>query len=131
MVATLRYLSQEHKNIIDPVLHRNSYFAQPENIILAMMTDHRPHIRELRLRRLMKARAAKASGKIQKFKVPANLFDPVEYFKLINWTDLPIKQQPVLKIMTDAELQQFIVMDVTPIIFFQNFPDTRRPLKGS
>ena len=35
-VARSRYLSQEQKNITDPVLHRNSYFAHPENIILAM-----------------------------------------------------------------------------------------------
>ena len=31
-----RYLSQEQKNIIDPVLHRNSYFAHPENTLMAM-----------------------------------------------------------------------------------------------
>ena len=35
-VARSRYLSQEKKNIIDPVLHHNSYFAHAENIILAM-----------------------------------------------------------------------------------------------
>ena len=35
-VTRSRYLSQEQKNIIDPVLHRNSYLAHPENIILAM-----------------------------------------------------------------------------------------------
>ena len=34
--ARSHYLSQEQKNIVDPVLHRNSYFAHPENIILAM-----------------------------------------------------------------------------------------------
>ena len=67
MVARLRYLSQEHKKIIDPVLHRNSNFAHPENIILAMTTDRRPHIGELGLlRRVMKARAAQPSGKIRK-----------------------------------------------------------------
>ena len=47
--ARSRFLSQEHKTIIDPVLHRNSYFAHPENMILAMMTDHRPHVGELGL----------------------------------------------------------------------------------
>ena len=35
-VARSRYLSQEQKNIIDPVLHRNSYIAHAGNIILAM-----------------------------------------------------------------------------------------------
>ena len=31
-VKRSRYLSQEQNNIIDPVLHRDSYFAHPENI---------------------------------------------------------------------------------------------------
>ena len=35
-VTRSRYLNQEQKNIIDPVLHRISYFAHPENIIWAM-----------------------------------------------------------------------------------------------
>ena len=35
-VTKLRYLSQEQKNIIDPVLHSNSYFAHPENTLMAM-----------------------------------------------------------------------------------------------
>ena len=35
-VVRLHYFSQGQKNVIDPVLHDNSYFAHPENIILAM-----------------------------------------------------------------------------------------------
>ena len=81
MITRSRYLSEQHKKIIDPVLRRNSYFAHPENVILAVITDHRSHIRELGLRRVMKARAAQPNAKIRKFEIPANLnFDAVEYF---------------------------------------------------
>ena len=55
--------------------------------------NHRPHIQELGLRRVMKARVAKPSGKIRKYKVPANInFDAVavKYFELIKWEDLLI-----------------------------------------
>ena len=45
----------------------------------------------------------------------------MEYFELINWTDLPITEPSLLKTMTDTELLQFIVMDVTPIIVFPEF----------
>ena len=45
----------------------------------------------------------------------------MEYFELINWTDLPITVPSLLKTMTDTEPQQFIVMDVTPIIIFPEF----------
>ena len=54
-------------------------------MLLAMMTDHRPHIRELGLRRVMEARAADPSGQIPRFKVLAKLnFDAVEYFDNID-----------------------------------------------
>src|SRR6218665_328075 len=69
-----------------------------------MITDHRPHIRELR--RVMKARAAHHIGQIRRFKVPAELnFDAVEYFDMIDWAVCPISEPPVLKAMTDAELK--------------------------
>ena len=33
--------------IVDPVIQCNSYFAHSENLLLFMMTDERPHIREM------------------------------------------------------------------------------------
>lgn len=35
---------------------RNSYFAHPENLIVAMVIGERLHVRELGLRRVRKAR---------------------------------------------------------------------------
>jgi len=87
MLVKSRYLSPEVKKIVDSVIHRNAYFAHPGNLLLAMMTDHRPHIRELGLRRVMKARAAGAhpSGQTLRLKVPAKLnFYAVEYFDMID-----------------------------------------------
>lgn len=123
MIVKSRYLSPKHKKIIDPVIHRNAYFAHPENLLLAMMTDHRPHIRKLGLRRVMKARAVKPSGKIRKFKIPAKLnFDAVEYFDMIDWAVCPISEPPVIKSMTDAELKELIMTEVTPTVSFPKFP---------
>ena len=45
----------------------------------------------------------------------------MEYFELINWTDLPLTEPSLLKTMTDTEFQQFIEMDVTPPIVFSEF----------
>ena len=118
-----RYLSPEHKKIVDPVIHRNAYFAHPENRLLAMMTDHRPHIRELGLRRVMKARAADPSGQIRMFKVPAKLnFDVAEYFDMIDWAVCPISEPSIIKAMTDAELRDLITTEVTPTFMFPKFP---------
>src|SRR6218665_90444 len=103
MLVKSRYLSPKHKRIVDPVIHRNACFAHPENLLLAMMTNHRQHIRELGLRRVMKARAAHHSRQIRRFKVPAKLnLDAVEYFDMIDWTVCPISEPLVLEAMTDA-----------------------------
>src|SRR6218665_2048170 len=103
MLVKSRYLSPKHKRIVDPVIHRNAYFAHPENLLLAMMTNHRQHIRELGLRRVMKARAAHHSRQTRRFKVPAKLnLDAVEYFDMIDWTVCPISEPLVLEAMTDA-----------------------------
>lgn len=123
MLVKSRYLSAKHKKIVDPVIHRNAYFAHPENLFQAMMTDHRPHIRELGLRRVMKARAADTSGQIRRFKVPAKLnFDAVEYFDMIDWAVCPISEPPVIKAMTDTELRELITTEVTPTVIFPKFP---------
>ena len=47
LIKNSRYQTDELKVIADPVIQRNSYFAHPENQLLSMMTDDRPHIREL------------------------------------------------------------------------------------
>ena len=55
----------------------------------------------------------------------------MENFKLINWTDLSITKPPLLKTMTDVELQQFIVMDVIPTTVFPELFVTHRLLESS
>src|SRR6218665_1838006 len=112
MLVKSRYLSPKHKRIVDPVIHRNAYFAHSENLLLAMMTNHRQHIhvRELGLLRVMKARAAHHSGQIRRFKVPAkHNFDAVEYFDMIDCTVCPSSEPLVLKVMTDAGLKDLVM----------------------
>src|SRR6218665_1022860 len=88
-----------------------------------MITDHRPHIRELGLRRVMKARAAHHIGQIRRFKVPAELnFNAVEYFDMIDWAVCPISDPPILKAMTDSELKDLITAEVTLTVVSPKFP---------
>ncbi|GBL75271.1 hypothetical protein AVEN_194497-1 [Araneus ventricosus] len=46
LIAATRYLPTELKAKIDLVIQRNIYFAHPENLLIAMLTDSEPHIRE-------------------------------------------------------------------------------------
>ena len=58
VIELSRYLPDDLK-AINPVIQRNGYFAHPENILLDLITDQRREIRELGLRRLIKARKYK------------------------------------------------------------------------
>ena len=49
-IVLSRYMSDELKAIIDPVIQRNAYFGCSENMLLAMLSDDRKEIRELGMR---------------------------------------------------------------------------------
>jgi len=91
-IKNMRYQTDELKATVEPVIQRNSYFAHPENLLLSMMTDDRPHIRELALRRILKARDQLKRKGVRQFTVPPINFDKTLQSKLsiyttmIDWT---------------------------------------------
>jgi hypothetical protein len=118
-----RYLPEELRAIVDQVIQRNGYFGHPENILLSMITDNRKHIRELGLRRIMRARASKQStNEVRIFKVPPFNFDAKDYEELIDWQSCTVTEPPVIKSMSDEDLQGFINNGETPVIEFPRFP---------
>jgi hypothetical protein len=80
-----RYLPLELKNVIDPVLKRNAFFAHPENLLLSMLSDDQKHVRELAGRRILKARAVPYSGQLRLFEVPEINMNATSYIELIDW----------------------------------------------
>ena len=94
-------------------------------ILLAMLTDGRPHIRHLGLRRILKARSTEKSGEhVRKFCIPTLNFDAVNYEDMIDWSgaDTPVTEPPVMMRMTDTELKDLIKVGVTPTVLFPRFP---------
>src|SRR6218665_3877295 len=81
MIHYTRYLSTELNRIVDPVMQRNSYFAHPENLLIAMATDERPHIRPPALRRVLAARSSQneTDSTPRIFKVPLLNFEAQDY----------------------------------------------------
>ena len=76
MIKFSRYLDPSHRDIVDTVIQRNAYFGHAENILLAMLTDDRQHIRELAYRRIIAARNEnRAATSIREFRVPSLNFD--------------------------------------------------------
>ena len=135
-VCMSRYLPEELKVVIDPVIQRNAYFGHPENILLAMLTDERKHIRELGLRRILKARTIVKLPKrttkkrkstkttaIREFAIPKLNFEATDYVDLINWQECNITEPPLTKHISDEDLKLLVGSgEATPVLDFPQFP---------
>ena len=120
-VQSSRYLSDTMKQIIDPVISRNAFFCHPENLLLAMITDDRKHIRELGLRRILKARQTRRSA-IRDFSIPQLNFEAADYTDLIQWADVEVTEPSVTSQIAEEDLIRFISDEHTPHADFPKFP---------
>ena len=85
------------RDVVDDVIQRNGYFGHAENILLAMLTDNRPHIRELAYRRILAARSESASlSGIREFRVPRLNFGASDYTELVDWQEIDRYEPPLL-----------------------------------
>ena len=116
-----RYLSKELRDIVDPVLQRNGYFGHPENLLLAMISDERQYIRELGLRRILKARLEK-SHTLRTFNVPKLNLDAHDYIELINWKDNEITEPPLTADVSEEDIRLFVKSGGLSTIEFERFP---------
>lgn len=108
LITRSRYLPDELKKIIDPVIERNGYFLHCENILLAMLFDEQKFVRQLAYQRIKKARCNENPRR--KFVIPPVNFEAVKYYELIPWQDLEVTEPPVLSQFSLMELED-IVMD--------------------
>ena len=67
-IKKFRYMKEDLRRVIDPVIQRNGYFGHPENLLHGMVADARLHIRELGVRRIMKARKKANPVRVRVFK---------------------------------------------------------------
>lgn len=103
LIYASRYLLTELIANIDSVIQRNIYFAQPENLFLAMLTDPQKHIPELAARRILKTRSIK-TNRVRLFKLPDINFNALYYIDLIDWQDI-VPEPPILKTILDEDIQ--------------------------
>jgi hypothetical protein len=129
LISYSRYLSDDLKNVIDPIIQRNGYFAAPENLLLSMLCDERKIQRELGLRRVLKARTERRDG-VRKFKVPKINFDAKDYIDMILWPENDVTEPPLLKHVSSDSLKDFIRKaseaqpnsKVDPVVDFPRLP---------
>lgn len=118
MISFSRELPDNVKNIIDKVIQDNAYFAHPENLLLTMLTDKRKHIRELAVRRILKAR--ETNMKNRTFRVPKINFEAQDYIDLIHWSHCDVTEPPLTKSMTYEQLHEIMINNTVPK--FDSFP---------
>lgn len=109
IVNKSRYVADRIKNIIDPVIQRNAYFSHPENILLAMITDDKKHVRELGLRRILKCRNTQ-NDEIREFKVPKLNFEAHSYMDLIDWQSVTVTEPPLTRDIPNETLKEMILI---------------------
>lgn len=120
MIKRSSYLPEHLQIVVRNVIQRNGFFAHSENILLAMLQDERRRIRELALRRILRAREKKHNFNIRIFEVPKLNFDAEEYFSLINWSDECLSEPPITQNLKDDEIKDMI--KTGSIMKIPNFP---------
>ncbi|KAJ9579138.1 hypothetical protein L9F63_024754 [Diploptera punctata] len=87
-IQSTRYLLKLLLDLVDTVIERIVFFAHPEHVLLTMTLDDKKHIRELGLRRILKARQIDARRKtVNTFTPPKINFNMQEYSEMINCMD--------------------------------------------
>ena len=119
-----RYLSTKLRDIIDPVIQRSGYFGHPAYQLLAMISDQREYVRELGLRRILKARTLRAVEQttLRQINVPKMSFNASEYVELIDWHDVVITEPPLTMEVSEKDIKLFVKTGGQSTIEFDRFP---------
>lgn len=106
-IESMRYLPEPLLAVVNPVIERNGFFAHPENLMLTMIEDDNKLIRQLGLRRIVKARQIDAKRKTVRTITPPKInFDAQEYPDIVNWMNCDLSSPPLLAKVSDQVVHQ-------------------------
>jgi hypothetical protein len=107
-----QYLPPNLSSIVHKAIENNAYFAHPENIILAMLYDQRPHIRRLACERILKAREnAEDIEGVRPFIHPQINFDCNDYVDMIDWNVATITEPPFTRNKSYNGISEYMTSD--------------------
>jgi hypothetical protein len=118
LTVRMRYLTEEYKKIVFPVVQNNAYAAHPENILLTMLVDKRSTIREEAATRILAAREKFDSSMeqtIRKFYIPELNFYANDYTELIDWTNCEILEPPITTLISSDDLIKIRQGETVPL----------------
>lgn len=117
-ISVSRKLPKILQPIIKKVIQDNGYFAHPENILIAMLTDTRNHIRELAVKRILQSRQNDVPHRI--FRIPKINFNAEDYIDLIDWSACVVTEPPLTLNMSEKQLLDIVMKNEIPK--FEKFP---------
>ncbi|CAH1099833.1 unnamed protein product [Psylliodes chrysocephalus] len=118
MISLSRHLPKRLKEVIDPVILRNSYFAHPENILLGMLGDTREHIQKFAVLRIFKTRNSNKQQSRRKFEDPNSLnMSASSYMDLIDWSTSVITEPPLTMELPEEVLNDILKNPASSMLF--------------
>ncbi|KAK5648112.1 hypothetical protein RI129_003004 [Pyrocoelia pectoralis] len=91
-------------------------------MLICMLSDSRPHIRELAIRRILNAKKRENSEIIRPFIIPRLNFEADDYTNLIDWQNNDITPPPLLQYFELDELRSIIKETPNKVIEITSYP---------
>lgn len=121
LIQWSRYLPDNLKSVVDPVIQRNGYFGHPESIILSMLVDDRSHIRHLAYKRIIKYRTSSTAA-IRVFSLPKFNMNGSDYTDMIDWQSCLFNEPPITRGVHEDVLKELVTTGVPSDKRFLNYP---------
>ena len=87
LIQRCQNVDSETKEIVRPVIQRNSFFAHSECVLLSMLNDLDCNLRKLACARIRKARNSITNNSMDRrvYELPVVNFDATSYIDMISW----------------------------------------------
>lgn len=109
MINWSRYLPENLRQVVDPVIQRNGYYGHPENILIAMIADERAEVRRQAWKKIADIRKSHpTSDPVRTFQVPPLNFNATDYTQLVNWDETVFSEPPVIMELSDDDIESFV-----------------------
>ncbi|XP_073811852.1 uncharacterized protein [Musca autumnalis] len=105
-----QYLPDNLRNIVNPVIQNNSYFAHSENVLLSMLFDNRKEIRNFALQKILYIRDNLCDiSELREYVKPIINFDCTDYVHMIDLEDKALLfEPPFTRNIPYEHLQQYL-----------------------
>ena len=105
----LSNLHPDLAKLLKPVIQRSSYWAHPEVLLLAMLTDESLPTRERAMPLVLQCRLREDTpGQVRPFHLAAVQWEPADYTQIIDWERETVSKPPISLTMTDDDIRDIV-----------------------